>query len=64
KRFETDMAEILTLLSRRPCTVDDLADGLQIHRNEALKCVQQLLQGNLIEEIRRDNATYYLPRKP
>lgn len=63
KRFETDLAQVMTLLSRRPCTVDDLAQGLQIHRNEAIKYVQQLLQQDLIEKVPRDDATYFIPHK-
>ena len=30
-------AEVLELLRRRPCTLEDVAAGLGMHRNEALK---------------------------
>jgi wyosine [tRNA(Phe)-imidazoG37] synthetase (radical SAM superfamily) len=34
---------VLELLSRRPCTVEGVADGLGLHRNEAVKYIEELI---------------------
>ena len=40
--------DILMLLKRRPCTIEDIANGLGMHRNETVKCIQALLSKKLI----------------
>ncbi|GAB4335566.1 MAG: radical SAM protein [Candidatus Abyssubacteria bacterium] len=51
--------EILTLLRRRPCTLDDVSNGLGVHRNEALKHLERLKEQDLVREIRRDGLIYF-----
>jgi wyosine [tRNA(Phe)-imidazoG37] synthetase (radical SAM superfamily) len=34
--------DILALLRRRPCSVEDIALGLGLHRNAVIKCIEQL----------------------
>jgi len=34
--------DILALLRRRPCSVEDIALGLGLHRNAVVKCIEQL----------------------
>ncbi len=51
--------EVLALLRRRPCTLQDLADGLGIHRNEAIKYVHALLDEGSILHRQRRYETYY-----
>lgn len=41
---------ILELLRRRPCTTDGIADGLGMHRHEAIKCVEQLAAEGQVEQ--------------
>jgi len=41
--FQAHRRDVLATLSRRPCTLEDIAKGLQIHPNEALKCLQESL---------------------
>ena len=41
--------DILGLLARRPCTIDDIATGLRIHRVEVLKYVESMVAEGLIE---------------
>lgn len=36
------LQDVLALLRRRPCSVDDIALGLGLHRNAVLKCIEQL----------------------
>ncbi len=40
--------EVLQLLRRRPCAVDDLVGGLRMHRHEVLKCLEHLQADGLI----------------
>ena len=41
---------ILELLRRRPCTTEGIADGLGMHRHEAIKCVEQLAAEGHVEQ--------------
>ncbi len=48
---EAGEAEVRALLARRPCTLDDIANGLGLHRNEVLKHLGHLLrQGRITRE--------------
>ena len=51
--------EVLAMLQRRPCTMADIADGLAIHRNEAIKYVQSLLNEGAIHVRQRLYDTFY-----
>ena len=55
--------DVLGLLRRRPCTVEDIASGLGIHRNEAVKYVEQFLAEKRIDSRRRDYRTYYFAKE-
>ena len=37
-------SDVVNLLKRRPCSIDDIASGLQINKNEAMKIVNKLLE--------------------
>lgn len=56
---QTDFAAtrdtVLQLLERRPCSVDDIAEGIGIHRNEAVKYVEELLAAKHIAVVRSSN---------
>ena len=54
--------DVLEMLARRPCTVEDMATGLSIHRNEALKHVRQLLEDGRIVEAREAGCTFFRAR--
>jgi wyosine [tRNA(Phe)-imidazoG37] synthetase (radical SAM superfamily) len=51
--------QIVSLLKRRPCTVDDIATSLGIHINEVIKYVNHLIENGLIRQLRSDNKWYY-----
>jgi len=55
--------DVLELLRRRPCTVEDIASGLGMHRNEVVKYVEQFLAEERIDSRRRDYRTYYMVRE-
>ena len=58
--FHTTQDDVLELLKRRPCSVSDISSGLGLHRNEAIKYVQELLDQYLIRMERRDNKVLYI----
>jgi len=51
--------EIVQLLRRRPCSIDDIVGGLKMHRNEVLKSVEHLHTEGLVEESQVDGKRYY-----
>lgn len=57
--FVSTGEELLELLKLRPCSIDDISAGLGLHRNEAVKYVQQLMDKGLIRmEERRGKRLY------
>jgi len=58
--FHTTQDDVLELLKRRPCSVSDISSGLDLHRNEAIKYVQELLDQYLIRMERRDDKVLYM----
>jgi wyosine [tRNA(Phe)-imidazoG37] synthetase (radical SAM superfamily) len=57
--FVSTGEDVLELLRLRPCSVDDISAGLGLHRNEAVKYVQELADKKLIRmEERRGKKLY------
>ncbi|MBN1531243.1 MAG: radical SAM protein [Spirochaetes bacterium] len=59
--FTATRDSVLRTVRRRPCTVDDIARGLGIHRNEALKHLESLLGSNAIEEQVSGGKVFFRP---
>jgi len=57
---EASGGEILDLLRRRPCCMDDIVGGLGIHRNEVLKAIEHLSAEGLVKESRASGKCYYV----
>jgi wyosine [tRNA(Phe)-imidazoG37] synthetase (radical SAM superfamily) len=53
---------ILNLLARRPCTLDDISSGLAVHKNEILKYIEPLVESHTIEMVKRGSVVYYQPK--
>jgi len=53
--------DVFDLLRRRPCTVNDVAVGLDIHPNEATKYIMALLAQERIGPLPKGDSTYYVP---
>jgi len=53
--------DLLNLLARRPCTLDDISSGLNVHKNEILKYIEPLLKEGKIGLVKRGSAIYYQP---
>lgn len=62
KEFTARREDLLALLSRRPCTVDGIAEGLGIHRNEVVKYVDDLLSNGEITTKTVDGLVHYAAR--
>jgi len=52
-------SHILEMLKRRPCTLGDIAGGLGVNRNEALKHIDALLAQRQIRVKRHESELYY-----
>ncbi len=58
-----DQQEVLSLLERRPCALEDIAGGLGIHRNEALKHIGALMKSGLVTTESRESRVYYVKKR-
>jgi wyosine [tRNA(Phe)-imidazoG37] synthetase (radical SAM superfamily) len=56
---ETD---VLALLRRRPCNLSDIASGLSLHANEAVKYVQILVDKGLLDTVETNGKRFFLAR--
>ena len=57
--FTARRQDVLELLRRRPCTVDDVAAGLSMHVNEAVKFLTELMEQGAVVAQSRGSRTYY-----
>ncbi len=57
--FSATRESVLETIRRRPCSVEDIAGGLGIHRHEALKHIEELLAQEMIEKIKSGETVYY-----
>ncbi|MCF7809556.1 radical SAM protein [bacterium] len=51
--------EILALLQRRPCTLQGISSGLNFHKLEILKLLEQMDHQGLVKVVRKDGSTFY-----
>jgi wyosine [tRNA(Phe)-imidazoG37] synthetase (radical SAM superfamily) len=58
-QFSVTREEILSLLRRRPCSIDDIAQGLGMHPNEVVKYAEALQKEDLLETVWRSGTCYY-----
>ncbi|MGD9497348.1 MAG: radical SAM protein [Armatimonadota bacterium] len=57
---ERDEAEVLSLVSYRPCTAEDVAHGLGMHPNEAVKHLAHLVAQGRLRAEERDGQLFYV----
>jgi len=57
--FQASADAVLQLLQRRPCSMDDIAEGLAMHRNEVVKYVEELHANGQIEKQYSGDTLYY-----
>lgn len=51
--------DVISMLKRRPCSLQDICTGLGLHRHEAGKHLASLLERGFIVEARQGETTYY-----
>ena len=61
--FAARREDVLSLLQRRPCTVDDIAEGLGMHRQDVIKYVGEFATQGQVTRRRQDMVTYYSAAK-
>jgi len=59
EEFKAQRADVLDMLKRRPCSVEDVASGLGMHRHHVIKFVAELKTRGEIREERRGDVLYY-----
>jgi wyosine [tRNA(Phe)-imidazoG37] synthetase (radical SAM superfamily) len=59
KLMHSTAKDILSMLKRRPCSLDDICSGLGIHRNEALKHITELQHRGLIDFKGKNGKTFF-----
>jgi wyosine [tRNA(Phe)-imidazoG37] synthetase (radical SAM superfamily) len=59
KHMEAKGEQLLSVLKRRPCSLDDICSGLGMARNEALKYITRLQQQGIVESERRDGIIFF-----
>jgi wyosine [tRNA(Phe)-imidazoG37] synthetase (radical SAM superfamily) len=57
--FAKQKEAVQELLRRRPCTMEDIAEGLGIHRNEAVKYVEELAASEWLTSEKSGSRTFY-----
>jgi len=57
--FSARCEDVLTLLQRRPCSIEDISAGLGLHRNEVVKYVEELSSEGKIEAKPQNQQLYY-----
>ncbi len=56
---ERQTEELLAMLKRRPCTIEDLANGLGMHRNEVVKHLTKLRELGQVRSTEKNGLVYY-----
>jgi wyosine [tRNA(Phe)-imidazoG37] synthetase (radical SAM superfamily) len=64
KDFTARREDILTLLQRRPCSIEDIAAGLNLHRNEVVKYIEELSAESKVEAKPQNQQLYYKATTP
>lgn len=57
--FTVHCDDVLTLLKRRPCSIEDIASGLGLHRNEVVKYVEELSSKGEVGAESQNQQIYY-----
>ena len=57
--FKAGRNSVLEMIQRRPCSLEDIADGLNMHRNEAIKYVEELDAEGWLEKRSSGGKRFY-----
>lgn len=59
KNIQRTAQNVLSMLKRRPCTLNDICSGLGLSRNEALKYITHLQETGEIRSSPKNGATFF-----
>ena len=59
KHIESKAEDVLSMLKRRPCSLNDICSGLGLHPNEALKYIGHFQRQGLIGSEQKDGITFF-----
>ena len=59
KSIESKAEYVLSMLKRRPCSLNDICSGLGIHRNEALKYISHFQQQGIVHSEEKDGVIFF-----
>ena len=59
KYSENKAENVLSILKRRPCSLDDISSGLCMDGNEAMKYIRELQQQGLIGSKSKDGTIFF-----
>lgn len=62
-QYKSTREDILELISRRPCSIEDIAGGLNMQPNEAIKYLDTLISYGAITELRHSGKVFYMSKK-
>jgi len=57
--FKASRDSVLEMTQRRPCSLEDIADGLCMHRNEVIKYIEELDARGLLEKRYSGRKLFY-----
>jgi wyosine [tRNA(Phe)-imidazoG37] synthetase (radical SAM superfamily) len=63
KRAVRIAQDVLSLLRRRPCSLEDICNGLGLSRNEAIKHIEILRSSGLIETVETAGVVFFKPTR-
>ncbi|MHC4693770.1 MAG: hypothetical protein ACYS67_13590, partial [Planctomycetota bacterium] len=59
RHIESIAESVLSMLKRRPCSLNDICSGLGIHSSEALKYVNHFRQKGVVSSTERDGIVFF-----
>ena len=64
KHTETKTEHLLSMLKRRPCSLNDISAALGISPDEALKSIADLQQLGLVRSSEKNGVTFFIVNRP
>ncbi len=59
KNFQYKELEVMNLIKRRPCSIHNISNGLNIHKNEVVKYLGHFEKQNILKIEKIGNISYY-----
>jgi wyosine [tRNA(Phe)-imidazoG37] synthetase (radical SAM superfamily) len=59
EEFAAERIDVLEMLERRPCSLEDISAGLGLHRNEVIKYIGELTDSRLIKSVLVNGHLFY-----